>query len=174
MRTQSPKVEMIDSLFKPEPDNHDSGIIRYAVSYFSHVYIIGLYLSCPLLLRIFSVLHNFLYLDNFRELLVDFYATSQQTKPDRVIIFRYIFALLVSSMRFFLHFWSYFGLYARALSVLSKLIRLLGSEVLISLGHFLKYLPNVGISDDRLDSDYRLISTTSLDSQKLVAASSYE
>ncbi|KAK9265533.1 hypothetical protein L1049_001716 [Liquidambar formosana] len=29
VRTQSPKVEMIDSLFKPTPDNDDAGIVRW-------------------------------------------------------------------------------------------------------------------------------------------------
>lgn len=29
MRSQSPKVEMIDGLFKPGSDNNDSGIVRY-------------------------------------------------------------------------------------------------------------------------------------------------
>uniref|UniRef100_A0A0E0LYJ0 Piwi domain-containing protein n=1 Tax=Oryza punctata TaxID=4537 RepID=A0A0E0LYJ0_ORYPU len=50
VRTQSPKVEMIDSLFKPLDDGKDDGIIR--------------------------------------ELLLDFYKTSQQRKPKQIIIFR--------------------------------------------------------------------------------------
>ncbi|XP_015696506.1 protein argonaute 16 [Oryza brachyantha] len=50
VRTQSPKVEMIDSLFKPLGDGKDDGIIR--------------------------------------ELLLDFYKTSQQRKPKQIIIFR--------------------------------------------------------------------------------------
>ncbi|KAL6600540.1 hypothetical protein ACP70R_045340 [Stipagrostis hirtigluma subsp. patula] len=50
VRTQSPKVEMIDSLFKPLDDGKDDGIIR--------------------------------------ELLLDFYQTSQQRKPKQIIIFR--------------------------------------------------------------------------------------
>ncbi|CAA7389080.1 unnamed protein product [Spirodela intermedia] len=50
VRTQSPKLEMIDSLFKPVSDKDDSGIIR--------------------------------------ELLVDFYLSSQSRKPAHVIIFR--------------------------------------------------------------------------------------
>ncbi|XP_062194678.1 protein argonaute 16 [Phragmites australis] len=50
VRTQSPKVEMIDSLFKPLDDGKDDGIIR--------------------------------------ELLLDFYQTSQQRKPSQIIIFR--------------------------------------------------------------------------------------
>ncbi|KAG8049565.1 hypothetical protein GUJ93_ZPchr0009g1049 [Zizania palustris] len=50
VRTQSPKVEMIDSLFKPLDDGSDDGIIR--------------------------------------ELLLDFYQTSQQRKPKQIIIFR--------------------------------------------------------------------------------------
>ncbi|GJN34391.1 hypothetical protein PR202_gb23047 [Eleusine coracana subsp. coracana] len=50
VRTQSPKVEMIDSLFKPLDDMKDDGIIR--------------------------------------ELLLDFYQTSQQRKPSQIIIFR--------------------------------------------------------------------------------------
>lgn len=29
MRSQSPKVEMIDGLFKPGPGNVDNGIVRY-------------------------------------------------------------------------------------------------------------------------------------------------
>uniref|UniRef100_A0A0E0HZ05 Piwi domain-containing protein n=1 Tax=Oryza nivara TaxID=4536 RepID=A0A0E0HZ05_ORYNI len=49
VRTQSPKVEMIDSLFKPLDDGKDDGIIR--------------------------------------ELLLDFYKTSQQRKPKQIIIF---------------------------------------------------------------------------------------
>ncbi|BFG20789.1 hypothetical protein CerSpe_070630 [Prunus speciosa] len=49
VRTQSPRVEMIASLFKPVSDN-DEGIIR--------------------------------------ELLKDFYASSEGTKPDQIIIFR--------------------------------------------------------------------------------------
>lgn len=31
MRSQSPKVEMIDGLFKPGSDNNDSGIVRYSL-----------------------------------------------------------------------------------------------------------------------------------------------
>nr|TKW14746.1 hypothetical protein SEVIR_5G186400v2 [Setaria viridis] len=50
VRTQSPKVEMIDSLFKPLYDGKDDGIMR--------------------------------------ELLLDFYQTSQQRKPKQIIIFR--------------------------------------------------------------------------------------
>ncbi|CAL9004903.1 unnamed protein product [Prunus brigantina] len=50
VRTQSPKVEMIASLFKPVSDKDDAGIIR--------------------------------------ELLLDFYATSNSRKPDQIIIFR--------------------------------------------------------------------------------------
>ena len=50
VRTQSPKVEMIDSLFKPLDNGKDDGIIR--------------------------------------ELLLDFYTTSQQRKPEQIIIFR--------------------------------------------------------------------------------------
>ncbi|ONM53868.1 argonaute6 [Zea mays] len=50
VRTQSPKVEMIDSLFKPLDDGKDDGIMR--------------------------------------ELLLDFYQTSQQRKPKQIIIFR--------------------------------------------------------------------------------------
>ncbi|XBJ16573.1 hypothetical protein VPH35_008173 [Triticum aestivum] len=50
VRTQSPKVEMIDSLFKPLKGEKDDGIIR--------------------------------------ELLLDFYKTSQQRKPAHIIIFR--------------------------------------------------------------------------------------
>ncbi|XP_078437849.1 protein argonaute 4A-like isoform X2 [Wolffia australiana] len=50
VRTQSPKSEIIDSLFKPMPENRDDGIIR--------------------------------------ELLVDFYSSSKQVRPQRVIIFR--------------------------------------------------------------------------------------
>ncbi|KAK1280073.1 Protein argonaute 4B [Acorus gramineus] len=50
VRTQSPKVEMIDSLFKPVSDKDDDGIIR--------------------------------------ELLVDFYVSSQKRKPDQIVIFR--------------------------------------------------------------------------------------
>uniref|UniRef100_A0ACD5XQE4 Uncharacterized protein n=1 Tax=Avena sativa TaxID=4498 RepID=A0ACD5XQE4_AVESA len=50
VRTQSPKVEMIDSLFKPLENGKDDGIIR--------------------------------------ELLLDFYQTSQQQKPSQIIIFR--------------------------------------------------------------------------------------
>ncbi|KAJ1289157.1 hypothetical protein BS78_02G142900 [Paspalum vaginatum] len=50
VRTQSPKVEMIDSLFKPLDDGKDDGIMR--------------------------------------ELLLDFYQTSQQRKPNQIIIFR--------------------------------------------------------------------------------------
>ncbi|TVU10901.1 hypothetical protein EJB05_44456, partial [Eragrostis curvula] len=50
VRTQSPKVEMIDSLFKPLDDMNDDGIIR--------------------------------------ELLLDFYKTSQSRKPSQIIIFR--------------------------------------------------------------------------------------
>ncbi|BBG96732.1 Argonaute family protein [Prunus dulcis] len=50
VRTQSPKVEMIASLFKPVSDKEDAGIIR--------------------------------------ELLLDFYATSNSRKPDQIIIFR--------------------------------------------------------------------------------------
>ncbi|KAI4991321.1 hypothetical protein ZWY2020_039692 [Hordeum vulgare] len=50
LRTQSPKVEMIDSLFKPLDSGKDDGIIR--------------------------------------ELLLDFYTTSQQRKPEQIIIFR--------------------------------------------------------------------------------------
>ncbi|XP_072959526.1 protein argonaute 4B-like [Typha angustifolia] len=49
VRTQSPKVEMIDSLFKPS-GNDDEGIVR--------------------------------------ELLVDFYTSSQKRKPDQIVIFR--------------------------------------------------------------------------------------
>ncbi|XP_010653696.1 protein argonaute 4A [Vitis vinifera] len=50
VRTQSPKVEMIDSLFKPVSDDKDLGIVR--------------------------------------ELLLDFYVSSGQTKPTQIIIFR--------------------------------------------------------------------------------------
>ncbi|KAL6599513.1 hypothetical protein ACP70R_045650 [Stipagrostis hirtigluma subsp. patula] len=50
VRTQSPKVEMIDSLFKPLENGGDDGIIR--------------------------------------ELLLDFYQSSQQRKPAHIIIFR--------------------------------------------------------------------------------------
>lgn len=50
VRTQSPKVEMIDSLFKKVSDNVDEGIIR--------------------------------------ELLLDFYTSSNKRKPDQIIIFR--------------------------------------------------------------------------------------
>ncbi|KAL3620305.1 Protein argonaute-4 [Castilleja foliolosa] len=50
VRTQSPKVEMIDSLYKRVSDTEDGGIIR--------------------------------------ELLVDFYISSQKRKPDQIIIFR--------------------------------------------------------------------------------------
>ncbi|KAK9133191.1 hypothetical protein Scep_012719 [Stephania cephalantha] len=50
VRTQSPKVEMIDSLYKPQADGEDSGIMR--------------------------------------ELLIDFYQTSQHRKPTQIIIFR--------------------------------------------------------------------------------------
>lgn len=35
MRTQSPKVEMIDALFKPLDDGNDDGIIRF--DYFVHL-----------------------------------------------------------------------------------------------------------------------------------------
>ncbi|GFP97604.1 protein argonaute 4 [Phtheirospermum japonicum] len=50
VRTQSPKVEMIDSLYKRVSDTEDDGIMR--------------------------------------ELLVDFYISSQKRKPDQIIIFR--------------------------------------------------------------------------------------
>ncbi|KAF5180114.1 argonaute [Thalictrum thalictroides] len=50
VRTQSPKVEMIDSLFKLLPNGEDDGIIR--------------------------------------ELLVDFYKSSNRRKPEQIIIFR--------------------------------------------------------------------------------------
>ncbi|KAL6970707.1 Protein argonaute 4A [Sarracenia purpurea var. burkii] len=50
VRTQSPKVEMIDSLYKPVSDTEDQGIMR--------------------------------------ELLIDFYSSSGQMKPDHIIIFR--------------------------------------------------------------------------------------
>ncbi|XP_042514453.1 protein argonaute 4A-like [Macadamia integrifolia] len=50
VRTQSPKVEMIDNLFKRVSDTEDEGIIR--------------------------------------ELLLDFYGSSQKRKPDQIIIFR--------------------------------------------------------------------------------------
>ncbi|CAA0813181.1 Protein argonaute 4 [Striga hermonthica] len=50
VRTQSPKVEMIDSLYKRVSDTEDDGIIR--------------------------------------ELLIDFYTSSQKRKPDQIIIFR--------------------------------------------------------------------------------------
>ncbi|RWR75814.1 protein argonaute 4 [Cinnamomum micranthum f. kanehirae] len=50
VRTQSPKVEMIDSLFKPVSDTEDKGIIR--------------------------------------ELLIDFYVSSGNRRPDNIIIFR--------------------------------------------------------------------------------------
>lgn len=50
VRTQSPKVEMIDSLFKKVSDKDDTGIMR--------------------------------------ELLVDFYLSSEKRKPDQIIIFR--------------------------------------------------------------------------------------
>ncbi|KAK4483579.1 hypothetical protein RD792_010778, partial [Penstemon davidsonii] len=50
VRTQSPKLEIIDSLYKKVSDTEDEGI--------------------------------------FRELLVDFYASSGQRKPDQIIIFR--------------------------------------------------------------------------------------
>nr|ACZ04920.1 argonaute 4-like protein [Pelargonium x hortorum] len=50
VRTQSPKVEMIDSLFKKTSDTEDDGIMR--------------------------------------ELLLDFYVSSQKRKPDQIIIFR--------------------------------------------------------------------------------------
>ncbi|KAJ0112816.1 hypothetical protein Patl1_01934 [Pistacia atlantica] len=50
VRTQSPKVEMIDALYKPLANGKDSGIIR--------------------------------------ELLVDFYKTSQKRKPKQIILFR--------------------------------------------------------------------------------------
>eukprot|EP00262_Sarcandra_glabra_P005111 TRINITY_DN16421_c0_g1_i1.p1 TRINITY_DN16421_c0_g1~~TRINITY_DN16421_c0_g1_i1.p1 ORF type:complete len:914 (+),score=151.93 TRINITY_DN16421_c0_g1_i1:78-2819(+) len=50
VRTQSPKVEMIDCLFKPVSDKEDDGIIR--------------------------------------ELLLEFYTSSQKRKPDQIIIFR--------------------------------------------------------------------------------------
>ncbi|KAI9079531.1 hypothetical protein K1719_038503 [Acacia pycnantha] len=50
VRTQSPKVEMIDNLFKPVGEKEDEGIIR--------------------------------------ELLVDFYSSSGNRKPDNIIIFR--------------------------------------------------------------------------------------
>uniref|UniRef100_A0A0D3GPF2 Piwi domain-containing protein n=1 Tax=Oryza barthii TaxID=65489 RepID=A0A0D3GPF2_9ORYZ len=53
VRTQSPKVEMIDSLFKPLDDGKDDGIIR--------------------------------------ELLLDFYKTSQQRKPKQIIIFSFAY-----------------------------------------------------------------------------------
>lgn len=35
MRSQSPKVEMIDALFKPMDDGNDDGIIRF--DYFVHL-----------------------------------------------------------------------------------------------------------------------------------------
>ncbi|KAA8514775.1 hypothetical protein F0562_017954 [Nyssa sinensis] len=50
VRTQSPRVEMIDSLYKPVSDGGDQGIVR--------------------------------------ELLLDFYTSSGQRKPDQIIIFR--------------------------------------------------------------------------------------
>ncbi|KAH9675028.1 protein argonaute 4A [Citrus sinensis] len=50
VRSQSTKLEMIDSLFKPLPNKDDAGIVR--------------------------------------ELLVDFYKSSGQTKPSQIIIFR--------------------------------------------------------------------------------------
>ncbi|XVF21051.1 hypothetical protein REPUB_Repub12eG0057000 [Reevesia pubescens] len=50
VRTQSPKVEMIEALYKPLPDGKDDGIIR--------------------------------------ELLVDFYQTSNHCKPKQIIVFR--------------------------------------------------------------------------------------
>ncbi|XP_057431384.1 protein argonaute 4A-like [Lotus japonicus] len=50
VRTQSPRAEMISSLYKPVSDTQDDGIIR--------------------------------------ELLLDFYATSQHRKPEHIIIFR--------------------------------------------------------------------------------------
>ncbi|KAK9155508.1 hypothetical protein Sjap_002988 [Stephania japonica] len=50
VRTQSPKVEMIDSLYKLQADGEDGGIMR--------------------------------------ELLIDFYQTSQHRKPTQIIIFR--------------------------------------------------------------------------------------
>ncbi|GER39342.1 argonaute family protein [Striga asiatica] len=50
VRTQSPKVEMIDSLYKRVSDTEDEGIMR--------------------------------------ELLLDFYTSSQKRKPDQIIIFR--------------------------------------------------------------------------------------
>lgn len=50
VRSQSAKLEMIDSLFKPLPNKDDAGIVR--------------------------------------ELLMDFYESSGQTKPSQIIIFR--------------------------------------------------------------------------------------
>ncbi|KAF9621118.1 hypothetical protein IFM89_016612 [Coptis chinensis] len=57
VRTQSPKVEMIDNLFKPVSDTVDEGIIR--------------------------------------ELLLDFYHSSEQRKPDHIIIFSVVVVLVI-------------------------------------------------------------------------------
>ncbi|GAY50846.1 hypothetical protein CUMW_129820 [Citrus unshiu] len=68
VRTQSPKVEMIDSLFKKVSDTEDEGIIRlfYCLTYLRwEVVVIG-----------------------YLELLLDFYTSSGKRKPEQIIIFR--------------------------------------------------------------------------------------
>ncbi|KAH9675039.1 protein argonaute 4A [Citrus sinensis] len=57
VRSQSTKLEMIDSLFKPLPNKDDAGIVR--------------------------------------ELLVDFYKSSGQTKPSQIIIFRTVLPFIL-------------------------------------------------------------------------------
>ncbi|KAK2996028.1 hypothetical protein RJ640_023398 [Escallonia rubra] len=64
VRSQSPKVEMIDSLFKPGPGDEDTGIVRLLI------------------------VHNIQYSVLSRELLLDFYTSSGQRKPSQIVIFR--------------------------------------------------------------------------------------
>lgn len=100
VRTQSPKVEMIDSLFKRVSETDDEGMIRWNGAYnlFSDYkmpcsrdcqscnFDLGTFCRMPF----WCV---FLFSTFSRELLLDFYTSSGKRKPDQIIIFRYIFLL---------------------------------------------------------------------------------
>ncbi|KAG6414004.1 hypothetical protein SASPL_126720 [Salvia splendens] len=69
VRTQSPKLEMIDSLYKRVSDTEDDGIMSFSSLLF--------FITDALKFKIWSW-----------ELLVDFYTSSGKRKPDQIIIFR--------------------------------------------------------------------------------------
>lgn len=82
VRTQSPKVEMIDNLFKKVSETEDDGIMKWVSSFWFTFYFYFL-IQCECTLKVVFWLTS-----TCRELLLDFYVSSAKRKPDQIIIFR--------------------------------------------------------------------------------------